>query len=201
MRPICAALVVTLVACQAPNRPDPALRAALIQRAEADQGRMQELAAHWGDSGYHAVLATTLLDNARWLDSLVAAGGWPGFARVDSDGAAAAYLIAQHADTLPAAQQRFLEALRQAVQAEDARPVDLAYLEDRVRKAQGRPQRFGTQPAYDSAGVAVQPEVESPDSLDILRAAVGLPPMAEYLEQMRAMNARLRAARDTAASR
>ena len=197
MRPICFALLVSLGACQAPERPDPALRTALIQRAEADQRRMQELAAHWGDTSYHGALAITLLDNARWLDSLVATGGWPGFTRVDSDGAAAAYLIAQHADTLPAAQQRFLEALRQAVRDRDARPVDLAYLEDRVRKAQGRPQRFGTQPAYDSAGVAVQPEVESPDSLDILRAAVGLPPMAEYLEQMRAMNARLRAA-DTA---
>jgi len=188
------AALLMLGACHQPPKPDPALREALLHRAQEDQSQMQALAAHWDDSAYQHHLSSTLLANARWLDSLVAARGWPGIATVDSDGAAAAFLIAQHADTLPQAQERFLAALNHAVQDRDARPRELAYLEDRVRKAQGRPQLYGTQPAYDSAGLAIQPEVESPDSLDLRRAAVGLSPMAVYLEQTRETNARLRAA-------
>jgi hypothetical protein len=99
---------------------------------------MQALAAHWGDSAYHHQLSSTLLGNARWLDSLVAARGWPGIVMVDSDGAAAAFLIAQHADTLPQAQERFLAALTRAVHGRDARPRELAGWEDRVRREQAR---------------------------------------------------------------
>jgi hypothetical protein len=79
------------------------------------------------------------------------------------------------------------------VAAKDAPPVNLAYLEDRVRRADGRPQLYATQPDYDTQGNAVAPPVEAPESLDVRRARVGLPPLAAYLEQVNAANARLRA--------
>ncbi len=140
---------------------------------------MQALAAHWEDSSYHRALQATLVANAVWLDSVVGTRGWPGIAAADSDGTAAAFLIAQHADSVVAAQRRFLAALRVAVAAQDAPPVNLAYLEDR--------------PDYDTQGNAVAPPVEAPESLDVRRARVGLPPLAAYLEQVNAANARLRA--------
>jgi hypothetical protein len=42
-------------------------------------------------------------------------------------------LLAQHADHDPARQRTFLDALRGAVDRDEASPAHLAYLEDRVR--------------------------------------------------------------------
>ena len=189
----CLILFVLLSACHSTDRADPELRAALIARAAKDQREMLDQAAHATDSAYSRRVAATLRSNAEWLDSIVTASSWPGFARVDSSGAHDAFLIAQHSDSSPVPQRHFLEALRAAVTAHDALPQDLAYLEDRVRKAAARPQLYGTQPAYDSSGNAIQPLVETPESLDTRRARVGLMPMAKYLEQMRATNEALRA--------
>ncbi len=186
-------MVVCSIGCHTAPAVDQELRAAVRQRALQDQQEMQELVAHWTDSAYHRRVATTLQVNALWLDSIVAVRGWPGIAVADSDGAAAAYLIAQHADAVPAVQMRLLMSLRDAVRAGDALPRELAYLEDRVRKAGGEPQLYGTQPAYDSVGNAIRPLVVAPESLDARRAVVGLPPMAAYLDELRATNARLRA--------
>jgi hypothetical protein len=195
-----AAIAISIAACRPSTHAEPALRATLATRTALDQAAIRDQAAHFGDSTYENTKSGTLLANAAWLDSVVSHSGWPGFSRVDSGGSHDAFLIAQHADAVPDKQQRFLTALRAAVAAHDARPQDLAYLEDRVRKSESRPQLYGTQPAYDSSGNAVQPPVESPERLDTRRAGVGLPPMAQYLEQMRALNAQLRALQ-TAASK
>lgn len=185
--------IVAVLACDRTARRDPALRDALLRRVSRDQSSMQELAAHIADNTYHQRLAATLRSNAVWLDSVVTDRGWPGVIMADSDGTAAAFLIAQHADSQPAIQCKFFAALRQAVARKDASPMNLAFLEDRIQHAAGLPQVYGTQAAYDSAGTAIQPPVTAPESLDVRRKAVGLPPMAIYLEKMRALNAQLRA--------
>jgi len=190
----CGILLVLCVGCDPTPQPDAAFAADLTSRASQDQAQMEALAAHWTDSAYHQQLARTLVANARWLDSAVGIRGWPDRAAVGDSGADAAFLIAQHADSLPAAQRRLLEALRVAVAAGTAKPVHLAYLEDRVRKASGHPQLYGTQVGYDAAGEAQVPEVDDPASLDRRRRAVGLPPMGEYLDTLRAVNRRMRAA-------
>ncbi|QKG23475.1 DUF6624 domain-containing protein [Actinomadura verrucosospora] len=122
--------------------------------------------------------------NTAWLDRVVRRREWPGFALVGTDGAHAAWLLAQHADWRRQAQRRFLRAMRQAVERGDADPKDLAYLEDRVRVNAGRPQLYGTQYGMTASGFGPQP-IEDPDGLDDRRAEVGLPPMAEYEAQMR----------------
>jgi hypothetical protein len=191
---LCLAMIAA--ACSAPPVADNGLRAELIARAAADQAEMLALVKKGNAPEHRGALQRTLNGNARWLDSVITQRGWPVFVRADSaDSAAAeaAFLIAQHADSLPDAQARFLSALRTAFQSHRTLGHHLAYLEDRVRKAQHRPQLYGTQVAYDSTGNAVRAEVESPDSLDMRRASVGLPTMAAYLDQMRALNTQLRA--------
>lgn len=183
-----------VAACSPAPRLDPELRGELVERAATDQDQMQSLVANWSDSSYHRQLRSTLQANTVWLDSVVAERGWPGYAVADSAGSRAAFLITQHADALPEAQRRLLVALRAAVEQKQAAPRDLAYLEDRVRKADGLPQLYGTQPDYDSTATAIQPRVEAPESLDVRRAAVGLTPMAEYLDTLRAANERARPA-------
>jgi hypothetical protein len=124
-------------------------------------------------------------DNSRWLGQVLAGWGWPGWELAGDDGAAAAWLLAQHADDDPALQHRFLEALRAAVAAGDASAAHLAYLEDRVRVNTRQPQLYGTQFIVTEAGFGPLP-IADPDRLDMRRAAVGLEPFAVYDAQMRA---------------
>lgn len=52
------------------------------------------------------------------------------------------------------------------------------------RNTDGRPQRYGTQFTQVAGDLAPSP-IEDPDDLDERRAAVGLPPFAEYEARMR----------------
>ena len=96
-------------------------------------------------------------DNTRWLADVVRGRGWPGRKLAGEDGAAAAWLLAQHADRDPARQQTLLAALRGAVDQGDATPSHLAYLEDRVRVNTGRLQLYGTQFTEPTVNLAYAP--------------------------------------------
>jgi uncharacterized protein DUF6624 len=120
--------------------------------------------------------------NTAWLTELTARRGWPGRTLVGKDGAHAAWLLAQHA--APESQRAFFGLLRAAVAAGEASPRDLAYLEDRVRMHDGQPQLYGTQFRRDELGLRAW-TIEDPEHLDERRAAVGLPPFAEYEAVMR----------------
>ena len=100
------------------------------------------------------------------------------------DGAQAAWLLAQHADRDLDLQRAFLDALRGAVGEGEAAPANLAYLEDRVRVADGRPQLYGTQFTVTEREFGPCP-IEDPQRLDERRAAVGLEPFADYEAQIR----------------
>jgi hypothetical protein len=169
---------------------DSLLRSSLLERAALDQQQMCLQAEDMKDSSRVMTLKATMQRNGRWLDSVVAVRRWPTQRIVGTDGVEAAWLIAQHADALPDVQRRALAAIRVAIASGEGRARDMAYLEDRVRKAEGKPQVYGTQIDY-STGSAATPLVEDPAHLDERRKSVGLPPMAEYLTQIRELNARL----------
>ncbi|HEU4533560.1 MAG TPA: DUF6624 domain-containing protein, partial [Polyangiaceae bacterium] len=78
-----------------------------------------------------------------------------------------------------------------------------AMLEDRVRVHSGLPQRYGTQVDWDADGVLSPREIEDPEGVEARRRAVGLPPLAEKLREVREGAARegQRAPPDVAARR
>lgn len=167
------------------------LRRELLAREEEDQ-RVRRLVSF--RPGQHLVAPSEDLvaelrrvdhDNTEWLGQVLAERGWPGRSLAGEDGAAAAWLLAQHADDDPALQQRFLQALRAAVAAGDASAGHQAYLEDRVRVNAGQPQLYGTQFIETEQSLEPAPIAE-PGRLDERRAAVGLDPFAVYDAQMRA---------------
>ena len=125
-------------------------------------------------------------DNTRWLGEVLSARGWPGRTLAGEDGAAAAWLLAQHADRDPARQRAFLNALRGAVAEGEASPAHLACLEDRVRVNAGQPQLYGTQFTVIDGQFGPRP-VQDPKRLDERRAEVGLEPFADYEARMRAL--------------
>ncbi len=78
--------------------------------------------------------------NAQALEAVLDACGWPGISLVGPEGAEAAWLIAQHAISLPRFQQRCLTLLQQAVQRGQAAAAHAAHLDDRIRFNQRKPQ-------------------------------------------------------------
>ena len=100
----------------------------------------------------------------------------------------AAWLLAQHADRDLDLQRAFLDALRGAVAEGEASPANLAYLEDRVRVADERPQLYGTQFTVTDGDFVPCP-IEDPQRLDERRAAAGLEPFAVYEAQIKSLRA------------
>jgi Family of unknown function (DUF6624) len=118
--------------------------------------------------------------NTDRLKEIIEEHGWPGKSLVGEEGALNAWLIAQHADRQLDFQRHALSLLAEAVEHGEANARELAYLTDRVRMNEGRPQLYGTQIADVRDGHAVPWPVESPELLDERRARMGLEPFAEY---------------------
>ncbi len=126
-------------------------------------------------------------ENTSWMREVVGDHGWPKRLDVGDRAANAAWLLVQHSDLDPAFQRECLELLVDAVEAGEASATDLAYLTDRVLRAEGKPQRYGTQfgPGLNG-GLAPQP-LENPERVDELRASVGPGPLEEYARKIREM--------------
>lgn len=162
------------------------LRRELLAMADEDQ-RVRHLAHEragpGGDIPDELAREWTRVDaaNTARLAEIVNAHGWPTRSLVGDDGANAAWLLAQHSDRLPDLQRRFLDLMREAVAANEARAVDLAYLTDRVAVHAGQPQVYGTQLCRDPGGRLSAYEIADPDTVDQRRAALGLCPLADYI--------------------
>lgn len=168
---------------------DPRLRAELLERRDQDQRLRRELVREMNsEDGVDPALGDSVaaLDrrNTARMKEILATYGWPGEALVGADGSRAAWVLVQHGDQDPSFQKLALELLGAAVEAGQASGRDLAFLTDRVRKHDGRPQVYGTQTeVVDCRRVPYR--IEDPDGVDRRRAAVGLGPLQEYLELRR----------------
>ena len=137
------------------------------------------------DVGYEARMERVHDRNARRLHRIIESVGWPGTDLVGSDGAEAAWLILQHAIAQPDLIRWALPLLRAAAREGRACPRHVALLEDRIRFFEGRPQRYGTQFDWDAEGNLSPCAVEDPERVDERRRAIGLPPLAEQMEEVR----------------
>lgn len=104
--------------------------------------------------------------------------GWPTISMVGEDGEDAAWAIAQHSDLDPEFQVEALALLRAA--GDDVSPGNVAYLDDRVRAAEGEPQKYGTQIACVDGVLGPANGFEDEDAVAELRAEAGLEPIEEY---------------------
>jgi hypothetical protein len=100
------------------------LRAELLRRVAVDQEARHALDVE--------AMAAADGENLPWLRQVITDVGWPGKSLVGEDGAHAAWLLAQHADSDPAFQRRCLDLLTAAVERGEASVVQQAYLTDRV---------------------------------------------------------------------
>lgn len=117
----------------------------------------------------------------RWAEQRLADHGWPAASRYGAGASSDFWLLVQHADQKPDFQRAAIEVMREAVANGDAAGRDLAYLEDRVAGKDERPQIYGTQGTCEAEGGWAPFPIDDPENVDVRRAAVGLPPLVEYV--------------------
>jgi len=101
-----------------------------------------------------------------------------------------AWLLVQHADHDREFQEQVLAKLEKLYPVGETRPMNYAYLYDRLATAWQDPakrhlQRFGTQGHCVGPGKWEPFPIEDEANVDARRAAVGLPPLAEYIAGFR----------------
>ncbi len=127
----------------------------------------------------YRVLTAVDSANLAWLKPLLLTNGWPTREALGSDGVEAVFLLVQHADRDPAFQAAMLPFLESAYREGEIDGQSLALLTDRVAKAQGRPQVYGTQTTIHGRDLVIDPIADS-EAVDARRAQLGLPPLAVY---------------------
>jgi hypothetical protein len=165
---------------------DEGLRRRLVEMARRDLECRAKLlnAGEMGDF-YHPEMQKVHEAHAAELERIIAGGSWPGIGTAGPDGAEAAWLIAQHAIGRPHFQRACRVLLQQAVERGEAEAWQLAYLTDRIRVFEGKPQLYGTQFDWDEAGEMSPNPIEDAAGVDARRAALGLPPLAETIAARR----------------
>jgi hypothetical protein len=175
MRGLLVVALLVLAGCSSEDR-DQALHDELIAMLERDQSGRAGGPDSEGDAARTERLAEILAQH-----------GWPSFDLVGEDAEDAAWAIAQHSDQDPAFQREALELLREAVDAGQGSPGNLAYLTDRVAAGAGKPQTYGTQVGCGPDGPEPATPIADEGAIDQRRAEVGLPPLADYLAEMAAI--------------
>ena len=175
----------------------PKLREELIEMEDKDQEAREAMIQAMGAAGFNpsepdsgskpevikammetqkAVLEIDRVNRDR-LREIVSEHGWPGATLVGKDGASAAWLLTQHADSDRDFQKEMLNLMKLAHPGE-VEAKNIAYLVDRVLVGEGKPQWYGTQMGND-----FQPDnIEFPEDVNRRRAAVGMGTLEEYLE-------------------
>jgi hypothetical protein len=162
----------------------PALQRELLLREQMDQEARTFLLAYESqgpesDEAQNARLQEVDAANLRRLKQIIHQDGFPTATMVGYNGVAAAWLLVQHADTDPAFQTKLLPVVARRAQAGELSLQQYAMLFDRVRLAQGKEQRYGTQYTGLAEAMTRRP-TEDEAHLDSRRRAMGLVPIAEY---------------------
>jgi hypothetical protein len=163
-----------------------ALKTELLSMAAEDL-RVREELAHDGTlfQGYPPRMREVHERNAARLHAVLEECGWPGRSVVGDEAADAAWLILQHSIGNPDLQRLGLSMLEAAAAAGEARMVQVAMLEDRIRCNEGKGQRYGTQFDWDEEGLLSPLPIDDETNVDKRRSEVGLAPLDEEIRRIR----------------
>jgi hypothetical protein len=187
---------IALCAQAEPDRVDPykGIRRELVRMGNEDQKyrnelveRMKALSGPAEKGAMEKFLAVVkkqeVIDkkNMKRLEEIVDRYGWPTISMVGKEASEAAFLIVQHADL--SSQKKYFPLLKAAVARKEARPDHAAMMEDRILMGEGKKQIYGTGLRTDDLTKELKLwPIENEEEVDARRAAVGLPPMAQYLK-------------------
>lgn len=129
--------------------------------------------------GYNQNMETLHIANAQALEKIITEIGFPSISKVGKEASEAAWLIIQHAISLPNFMKKCAELLRESVERGDGNVINLAYLTDRIAVYEGRLQFYGTQFDWNEDGQLVAQPYDELDLVNQRRAAVGLNTLEE----------------------
>lgn len=149
---------------------------------------MRETLAASGDlfDGYHPKMELLHRRNAAELTNIIDKIGYPTSERVGPEASEAAWIIAQHAISLPCFLKRCAALLTDETNLGRQNQIHLAYLTDRVAVFEGRPQLFGTHFDWNEAGELVPQPFDDAAKVDERRKQLGLVSLAEQTAAMQA---------------
>ena len=187
-----AVLAVAEAACSRSSS-DATLRAELDARVSVDQAVRDTFAEQLRTTGTLTpalVASMQRVDSANlvWLKAQIRVHGFPTREQVGAEGLKNAALLVQHADADPGFQAEVLPMMETAFRSGDVAGQELAMLTDRVAKAQGKPQRYGTQASIEGGRVVFY-LIEDSAGVDARRAEMKLPPLAQYKVMLDSMYA------------
>ncbi len=132
-------------------------------------------------------------NNSEKLKDIIFKYGWPTITIVGKQACEAAWLIAQHADHDVVFQKKCLQLICFSLKKGDVPRYHYAYLYDRICANTGSPyQRFGTQIRIDKSKIyePYPPTRLHTKKLDVLRRRYDLPPLEEYLFELKSLNSK-----------
>jgi len=163
------------------------LRNELLRMRQEDLDLRAKLASDGSlFSGYAPTMAALHRQHNARLRAILAEHGWPGRTLVGDDGAAAAWLVLQHAILDPDLMRNALPIVERAAQAGETERRFVAFLVDRISTLEGRAQTYGTQHDWDASGVLSPLPIEEPALVDERRRSMGLESLAENTRRLRA---------------
>jgi hypothetical protein len=146
-----------------------------IDEIEQKYGRKsKEMKAHWKiineKDSINLIKVKKILDERGWLGPDI----------IGVQGNSTLFLVIQHSDI--ETQKKYLPIMRDAVKKGNARPADLALLEDRVLLGQGKRQIYGSQIGRNQeTGEYYVLPLKDPENVDKRRSAVGLESLQDYV--------------------
>ena len=136
----------------------------------------EEMKAHWKK------IQTQDSINLVKVEAILEEKGWLGADVIGGKGNQTLFLVIQHSSLEK--QEKYLPRMREAVRNGNANAASLALLEDRVALGKGEKQIYGSQIGRDEeTGEHFVLPLVDPVNVDIRRAEVGLPPLADYVSR------------------
>lgn len=162
------------------------IAAELIQMRNHDLATRERLAAT-GElfQGYNPEMEKVHLANANRLEEILQETGWPDKERFGIHARDAAMLIVQHAISLPAFQRTCLKHIEAAVNSGKEEKRNYAFLHDRIRFNERKPQKFGTQYDWDQNSEMSPWTLENQEKVNEWREEYGLNPIEEETAAVR----------------
>ncbi|QKZ13795.1 DUF6624 domain-containing protein [Spirosoma sp. KUDC1026] len=160
----------------------------LIERQEHDLIVRQRLITEGKlFEGYNPDMEAVHLDNAQRLWKIIDRIGWPAPEQVGEKASQAAWLIVQHAISLPAFMKSALALMNEQQETRTIDPVNLAFLSDRIAMYENRPQSYGTQFVDDEQGRLMPYALaDSIEQVNQRREELGLNTVQERLAELTA---------------
>ena len=152
---------------------DLTLREKLVQRGQLSEGYDKEM------NELHN-------KNAKVLNDIIDAIGYPTIDKVGKEANEATWLVIQHSIGQPEFMKKCVGLLEIAVSENKADSKNLAYLTDRIAVFEGKPQLYGTQFDWDKFGNLSPNSFDDLNKVNERRKSIGLNTIEEQTEIIRA---------------